>query len=228
MDKVHFIHIPKNAGMSIRKSPELKERITTSTKNNHISAEYSNNLHRTMKKYNEHHGDEHARWRDLKKSIRNGKCFAVVRNPWSKVVSRFTFLTLLFEQKNKRVVESPYYSLKSFEKFLEERNEWGNKEFFWHRAVKGWYPQLDHVADKNKKLRVDILRFEFLEQDLKKYFNMNIPFHQRNISNIKRIDYRTFYNVNTKKIIEDWYAEDIDFFGFTFDGSATKNIWNKK
>ena len=26
-------------------------------------------------------------------------------------------------------------------------------------------------------------------------------------------------------IVADWYKEDIDFFGFSFDGGATKNIW---
>ena len=44
---------------------------------------------------------------------------------------------------------------------------------------------------------------------------------------INRIDYRDFYNDTTKQIVSDWFKEDIDFFGFTFEGSATKNIWNK-
>ncbi len=223
MDKIHFIHIPKNGGMSIRKAPELKQRITTSTKNNHISPEYTNNLLKTMNKYNEHHGYEHARWRDLKESLKNGKSFAIVRNPWSKVVSRYTFMQLAFKLGSKYVEKSL-----SFEEFLEERHTWGGKEYFWHRAIKGWYPQLEHVVDDDMNLRCDILRFEYFNEDVMKYFNLKTPLNPRNVSNIIKRDYKGFFTPITQEIVADWYKKDIEFFGFTFEGTATQHIWNKK
>ena len=220
----HFVHIPKNGGMTIRRSPQLKPLITLSLPINHISPEYTLNLKKTMKRDGEHPGPHHARWRDLKDSIRkNGTCFAIVRNPWSKVVSRYTFSELAHKNGSKYAPESF-----SFEEFLEQRHVFSGKEFYWHRAIKGWYQQKDHVTDIDGNLKVDILRLEHLNEDVSKYFNINFSDRQRNISNINKIDYRSFYNDTTKQIVADWYAEDIEFFGFTFDGSATKNIWHKK
>jgi hypothetical protein len=230
MKKYHFIHIPKNGGMTIRRS-QLMGNIATSTPGSHISPEYTKALHEQMAKYYEHHGNEHARWRDLNKEAQGRKCFAIVRNPWSKVVSRYTFLMSMFNPSHgsyNKMVNHPTYEPKSFEEFLEERHVWGDKEFFWHRAIRGWYCQVDHVSDFDGNIKCDILRLENLNEDVNKYFNTNINLRSRNVSNVDKKDYRDFYTPETKKIIEDWYADDIETFGFTFDGPATKNIWNKK
>lgn len=222
--KQHFIHIPKNGGMTIRNSPQLMGRITISTPNNHISPEYTKNLENTMRRDGEHHGHQHARWRDLKDTIRNnGTCFSVIRNPWSRVVSRYTFSELAHKNGSKYAPQSF-----SFEEFLEQRHEFGGKEFYWHRAIKGWYLQKDYVTDIDGNLKVDILRLEHLNDDVSKYFDINFTDRRRNRSNVDKIDYRSFYNDETKQIVADWYAEDIDFFGFTFDSAATKNIWSRE
>lgn len=229
MKKYHFIHIPKNAGMTIRHS-ELMQQATCSKPQFHKSPEYTSALHAQMKKYSEHHGDEHARWRDLNQETQQRNCFAIVKNPWHKVVSRYTFLMHLFTpgcSSYQKMVNHPTYEPKSFEEFLEERHEWGDKEFFWHRAIRGWYTQKDHVTDLEGNNKCDILRAEHLNADVNKYFNCNISLRSRNVSNIDKKDYKTFYTPETKKIIEDWYADDIEFFGFTFEGCATKNIWDK-
>jgi len=221
--KKHFIHIPKNGGMTIRHSPHLKGKITLSTPNNHITPEYTKRLKAQMVKYGEHHGNEHARWRDLKENIRNGECFAVIRNPWSKVVSRYTYSELAHKNGSKYAPMSF-----TFEEFLEQRHEFGNLEFFWHRAIKGWFQQKDHVTDDQGNLKVDILRLDHLDEDISKYFNISVDMNVRNLSNVSNHNYKDFYNDSTKRIVADWYAEDIEFFGFTFDGGATKNIWNIK
>ncbi len=224
--KKHFIHIPKNAGMTIRLCNELKPRITLSGKSNLVSQEYANTLLKTMNKYGEHHGYEHARWRDVKKSLRNGPCFAIVRNPWAKVVSRYTFLIHEIERGAEAVINNPTYIRCSFEEFLEQRQLWV-KPYFWHRAIKGWYQQKDHVVDESGNLRCDILRAEELNKDINEYFSVNLKLQSRNVSNTGKKDYKLFYTPLTKKIIEDWYSEDIEFFGFKFDGIATKHIWNR-
>ena len=226
MSKINFIHIPKNAGMTIRIAPELSGKISVSTSNNHISSEYTKELLATMDHYGEHHGYEHARWRDLNTEVQKNKSFAIIRNPWSKVVSRYTF----------GLKTGTFPKSYSFEEFLDERHKWGSTPYFWHRAIKGWYPQKDHVVDEHGILQCDIIRLENLDQDLMKYFSLSKMPRIRNISNgIKQMDgsvlnirdYKEYYTSTTKHIIEDWYSADIDFFGFTFDNAATKNIWNK-
>ena len=228
MNKKIFIHIPKNGGMTIRKTPEIKDKIILAGKDKHISERYTAELTKTMKMYHEHHGYEHSRWRDIHPKYTNKyDAFAIIRNPWSKVISRYTFA-----QWTKEIPKRT-----SVEEFLEQRHTYGNIPYFWHRAIKGWYQQVDYVTDIDDVLQCDILRLEMFDEDVNKYFNMNITFHVRNVSNGEKInnkskvgnqkDYRSFFNDTTKEIVADWYQKDIEFFGFAFDGPATKNIWNK-
>jgi hypothetical protein len=59
------------------------------------------------------------------------------------------------------------------------------------------------------------------------YFGLNEPIAKRNPSDRsgKKRDYREFYNDKTIQIIADWYADDINAFGFDFDTSATKGTY---
>lgn len=229
ISKVNFIHIPKNGGMTVRR--EIEKYISPSISSKHKSKEYTKGLLDTMNFYKQHHGYEHARWRDLAVKYQNQPCVAIVRNPWSRTVSRYTF-AIITKSRPKSY---------SFEEFLKERHEWGNKEYFWHRAILGWFNQKDYVTDEDGNLRCDILRLEKLNEDLTKYFKLDKIPNARNISNRYNLSsktklkenefnkpYQEFYTPTTKKIIEDWYADDIDFFGFDFDSCATKNIWNKE
>ena len=95
MAKINFIHIPKNGGVTIQRS-ELSNRISFSSANKLKSKQYTKDLLLTMKKYGEHHGFGHARWKDLHEEYQMNPSFAIVRNPWSKVVSRYTFLLKVF------------------------------------------------------------------------------------------------------------------------------------
>ena len=86
-----FINIPKNAGMTIRGSESFLEHIVP------VQRKWIANFkdfNQTMKAYGERDvkGVEHARWRDISSHITDQhQAFAVVRNPWSKVVSRYLF-----------------------------------------------------------------------------------------------------------------------------------------
>lgn len=225
-----FIHIPKNGGMTIRaKTSKIRKQIIVADRSTHISPQYSDAVKATMDKHRLHHGFEHARWRDIKPELTSQyKTFAIVRNPWSRVVSRYTF-ALLGARKGK--VPHDY----SLEQFLEERHKWGGKPYFWHRAIHGWYPQKDYVTDESGKLRCDILRFEHFNEDTVKYFGLSEPLDIRNPSQgersddnktlVGRKDYRDYYTNTAKEIVADWYRRDIDFWGFTFDSTATKNTW---
>ncbi|MEK9698657.1 MAG: hypothetical protein VW270_22985, partial [Candidatus Poseidoniales archaeon] len=50
-----------------------------------------------------------------------------------------------------------YTHVSSLEAFLEERFVWGGKPYYWHRAIRGWYPALDHVIDEDGKLLSDTM-----------------------------------------------------------------------
>ena len=225
LDKKLFVHIPKNAGCTIRLNPEISCYVIDASPKTHINKEYTEDLLKTMNVIGDHHGFAHARWKDFKVKLRQQyQAFTIIRNPWDRVVSRYFFAkkTIEIEKKN----PPDYADISSFEAFLEERHKWANKPYMWHRAIRGWYNQLDYVIDENDNICCDILRQEKLAFDLKSYLKiMDMP-RSRNVTGLNK-DYRTIYTPQTIQIVADWYKKDIDTFGFDFDTTATKNIWSK-
>ena len=218
-----FIHIPKNAGMTIRCSALLKGRIMVASSGNHKSGEYSRAVLATMEKHGDVHGFEHARWRDWREDLRKDyPAFAVIRNPWSRVASRYWFAKKVIEREKKQPPE--YADISSFEAFLEERHKWGGKEYFWHRAIRGWFPAFDHVSDKDGQIRCDIIRFESLNADLCRYFGFDKMTGPRNVTHrINPVPYQSVYTEKTIQIVGDLYQKDVDTWGYDFDSGPTRN-----
>lgn len=226
-EKRIFIHIPKNAGMTIRHSDKLRDKILINNESRHKSAEYTRGLIETMKRTGDHHGAEHARWRDLDPTYRNRyPAFAVIRNPWDRVVSRYFFAKKVIEVEQK--VDPSYADVSSFEAFLEERHKWGGEEYMWHRAVRGWYPAYDHVIDTNGKVRCDMLRFEYLNEDLCRYFGLMSMTRARNVTALNPGNYLDVYTKQTKQIVADWYKKDIEYWGYEFGTGPTKNTFYRE
>ena len=96
--KKAFIHIPKNAGMTVRRDL-LKDKIIVAQPFIYITPKYSQELLATMNKTRDHHGYEHARWRDIHPRITNKQIFCCIRNPWDRVASRFFFAKLAMKFK---------------------------------------------------------------------------------------------------------------------------------
>ena len=208
-----FIHIPKNAGMTVRRSELLKGRIMLASRGNHTSLKYSDDLLRTMNASGDHHGYEHARWRDWRADLREKhKAFAIIRNPWDRVASRYWFAKKVIEVEGTAPVG--YADVSSFEAFLEERHKWGGKRFYWHRAIRGWYPAFDHVSDDTGRIRCDILRFETLNADLCAYFGLAEMTGPRNVTAYG--NGTGVYTDKTIQIVADWYAKDIETWGYDF------------
>lgn len=219
LSKYLFLHIPKNAGVAIRKSRELSRRIVSADPYFHASRQYTRELKSYMDGRGEHHGYQHARWRDIDPAVWSRlKPVAVIRNPWARCVSRYRFALLAAKAQSR----FPTTNATSFEMFLEERHKFGELPFYWHRAIRGWYPQADYVTDNEGHIRVDILRQEALGQDAMRYFSLSSPIVRRNRSG-EGVDYRSFYTPQTIQIVADWYKADIDLFGFDFDSGATRN-----
>ena len=173
--------------MTIRGSKEFEDKLIP------VQRKWIANFkdfNQTMKSYGERDvkGVEHARWIDISPAITSQyESFAVVRNPWSKVVSRYLFAKEAVQRGN---VDASYADTRSLEHFLDERSKWFDKKYTWYRAIRGWHPQLDHVVDYQGKVRCDILRVENLKEDTLAYFNMTEMPRSRNVTSIKE-DYRT-------------------------------------
>jgi hypothetical protein len=197
----------------------MRRRVIFSDPYFHISRDYTRRLYETMQADGHHHGAQHARLIDIHPGVRaRVQPVAVVRNPWSRTVSRYKFQ---FKYKE-RMGEDVDSSRAGFEKFIEERHKFGGREFYWHRAIAGWFPQVDYVRDEDGDVACHILRQEFLADEISQYFGpVDLPL--RNQSSVSAPEDSEFYSPKSVQIIGDWYKDDIDHFGFDFDTSAQKN-----
>lgn len=188
--KCIFIHIPKNAGLSVcytlfgntggshRKIVDYKQIFSPNT----------------FKRYYK---------------------FTFVRNPWDRVVSTFFFLKNGgITEKDRLWAEkhlAPFTTFQDFTKnWLTEENI-NNSLHFQHQHI--------FLEDENGNLAVDFIgRFENIDEDFKKVtaaLNMNRVLKKTNTSERKE-NYRDYFDLETQKIVENVYQKDIQLFNYKF------------
>jgi hypothetical protein len=132
------------------------------------------------------------------------------------------------DKPNHNIHNQKQYKRWTFEEFLDTRHQDGGRRFFWHRAIRCWYPAMEHITDEEGNVRCDILRTEHLDSEGPKFLDVPSFPRRRNVSrpneNYQNY-YKTFYNDKTIQIVADWYKADVDYFGFDFDTPATKNTY---
>ena len=69
----------------------------------------------------------------------------------------------------------------------------------------------------------DCLRLENLAHDLSGYLGRPIMLVDKNVTET-RYDYRAMYDDALAEIVAQTFRDDIEHFGFSFDGPATRNI----
>jgi hypothetical protein len=143
--------------------------------------------------------------------------FTVVINPWARaVVSYKNFRDKLLEN-NDTLYD---VELQSFESYLT-----GAKNLLGKEKTKNWYnfgtqqkEWIEYKKENNELRTIDIiLKLENLENDFKvfqDYFMIDAPLKFELDSDI--VNYRDFYNKNTKKIIQNVFAEDIAYFQYRY------------
>ena len=194
--KCIFIHVPRAAGTSIKESLELPGR-------GHLPWQYYYLVYPEQ-------------WDSYIK-------FAVVRNPWDRVVSAYYYAKMgksYWHDNLKQITPYPDYELLSMRTFAECCEILRDRRtLLKHEA---WHPQHVWIAKKENShtsLMVDfVLRHENLENDFQtlceKLGIQNIHLSRINPSNHEK--YRTCYTEETKKIIEEVYATDIELFKYEF------------
>lgn len=198
-----FVGIPKNGSQSVRHAvAPLKEVYLPS--------------------------EMHARLRDLQNFQRDLTCFAVVRNPWSRTVSRWQFCQAMSVKWPRNDERRKYLEKASFENFVTDRPIFeipGKPGRPWLGPLSSWFNQLEWLTDSSGKVACTCLRFECLEDDLKNFFHGRVSVKHLN-KTISAKDYRTMYKDHTIDIIAEIFTKDIQHFGFTFDGAATRMVFS--
>jgi hypothetical protein len=174
VDGLTFIHVPKTGGISIitwlRNSFKIFQ------------------LH-SVKKYALHPST------DMFNSLLP-ETFAVVRNPWDRIVSLWAFWT----EANKSDITFDTF-VRNLGSYKFSEREW----FTFDTPQKAWIPNgVTHL-----------LKFETLEEDFKVIqvrLGCNESLPKLNTSNHN--DYRTYYTQETIQIIADVFKDDIETFGY--------------
>ena len=133
--------------------------------------------------------------------------FAVVRNPWDKVVSQF------------------HYTVKTRQAGLGEKyiafGDWvraayRDRDPLYCDYPSMFNPQRDWLVDEDDQLAVNrILRFENLEKDFESLMvelGMDTRLPHVKVSNRK--SYREYYDDSTAEIVADVFAPDLELFGY--------------
>lgn len=188
--KCVYIHIPKNAGTALFKS--LFDTPLT---------------HKTYREY------EIANPLKFKKYFK----FTIVRNPWDRLYSGYTFLKSGGMTNLDREWSDEY--LAEYSDFNSFVKKWVNREniFKWIH----FYPQCYFVCDDQLKLKMDFVgRFESLDKDVSVIQKkLGLPIRQVPKINVtKRVDsYIDQYDEESIAIVKQVYADDIRIFSYSFD-----------
>jgi hypothetical protein len=149
-----------------------------------------------------------------------------VRNPWSRTASRFHFALQNSKTWPTDDLRRVYISKASFEDYVKDRKVFDIPEHPgqpWMGPMNSWFNQLEWIRDEDHKIVCDCLRFEHLQQDLEQYLGGKVRLRRQNVTQ-NRYDYRRMYNDELAEIVATTFADDIQHFGFTFDGAATRNV----
>nr|WP_320136967.1 sulfotransferase family 2 domain-containing protein [uncultured Amphritea sp.] len=188
-----FVHIPKNAGTSIYHSLGM-----TLPRDSHIPASA--------------YVDSHPSWDSV-------DSFCISRNPWDRLVSAFHYLRFDTDFSQDKWFSDKYLSrFDDFDAFISELK--CNKTFrYFILTWRHFMPQSYFVCDRNNELLVkDVLRLEFLEEELSSYcHSKGVDFVLKKANQSNRSSYIKYYKkLEDVDIVREMYSVDIELFGYQF------------
>lgn len=193
-----FIHIPRTAGTAIEHALVGKDWWFVNPFTKHLTTRQAQRLY------------GRKRWERY-------FCFAFVRNPWDKLVSMWE--CGLYRRQRA--------ALRTFPAFVRHvhRNPFEQRTLHYHRIL-GLTPdrQLSRrdlrLRDRWGPAHADFVgRFESLEADMEHVFaaigmsSTRLPVRNRSR---QRRDYREYYDDETRSIVAERFALDIQLFGYEF------------
>jgi hypothetical protein len=133
--------------------------------------------------------------------------FTIVRNPWDKLVSQFSYMSTRGDMRNLIGMNKD----DDFKKYLSLIKKTPHLH---------WDLQVDFIYDSNGDLMVDYVgRYENFNDDVKKALShVGIPCDTiPHVGKSNRRDYQSYYDEESKGIVEEMYREDIKMFNYKFE-----------
>lgn len=202
-----FIHIPKTGGTSIEDIlwPDESDRVPENLFGGYVS-QYSN-------KY-QTGGLQHLTALQVRNEVGRSTFesyykFAIVRNPWEKAVSQFSYI-----RKRKYLMD--FIGMTRWTTFRKYLTLISKKEHV------QWKPQSDFILDEQGKLIVDkVIRFENLAEGFVEVAEQ-MGLGGANLSHTnksQRRPYHSYYSTKALALVREMYADDINFFCYDFEES---------
>ena len=213
-----FVHIPKTAGTSIEKMfghfTELERGMQDHRTVRELLSVRPSELWSVFRRegsvqmLREVRGVLRYPERMMKNEFDSYYKFAIVRNPWARVLSWYkNIMRDDIHKKNRNVREDL-----SFEDFLIEHS--------WHTELR---PQLAWLTDREGNIAVDYVgRFEALQEAVDeiaknlKMENLKLP----HLLDGGRSDYREQYTDTAAELVSKRYSAEIAEFGYSYDEVA--------
>lgn len=213
-EKFMFIHPPKCAGTSIRL---VLRKVYNSHHKNRVlepfsmdlseeGIDYKTSVHSPLSKFIRLNDDRYGVEGRFNKH--EWFVFAVVRNPFDRVVSFYHHVQV---NRNKRKKDS----------FLFTFNDWICDESFENKEVKQLITFKEMFHHDGELGINNYIRLENIESDAKIVFNKlgimnyNLP-HEKHATNRTEYNYRKYYNEETQEKVAELFEWDINYFGYTF------------
>jgi hypothetical protein len=206
--KHKFVYIAptKCASITMRNTLEPFADINSNNFNNDIDSFYHKNWHIKSNELKHHFEDMNWYWDGYFK-------FTFVRNPYDRIVSNWNYKKKskhMWEKYKKGDHEHYLECVKLFKKFKNLKQYVGSLHV---------HPCYDWVCDETGNNLLDFIgRTENFQEDFDIVCDkIKIPQQQlphKNSSNHKH--YTEYYDEETKQIVAEKYAKDIEYFGYEF------------
>lgn len=220
--KFIYFHIPKTGGSSM--SWQLQSLLETPgplPTEEELDSGWQDKLH--------FDGRQHSSYKTNRKicmSHPDYYKFAFVRNPWDLTLSWYTSLSRSWSNEHLDVDNFSKEGMKNFLRlylFPQSISDWWNHFVKLNKGYRKLVstPQGTYITDENGCSQLDfIARFESYEKDsrfLFQRFGLNVDEEvQINRSRHGKLDYRDFYDDESRKLIADRFRNDIELFGYEF------------
>ena len=194
--KVLFIHIPKTGGSSVEIYFKNKFNVNLFKENLFSVHEKFNNHSYQHLTYNEIYDNRISFKINFKKLF---LLFAVVRNPYERLISELFFRNLINTNMNANEVEGILI------KYIRSNDDYDN-----HKT-----PQYIFLLDSDGNINpnIKILRTETLDEDMKNIgyddFNINTQCTYRN-----KVDYYKLLSPKSIRVINKFYEKDFELLSY--------------
>jgi hypothetical protein len=205
-----FVHIPRSGGTSIEETLEI-EHTDYKVENRDIMHGWIHS--EDLKAYGfVSPALQHLSVNDLRRilpdeAFSNYFKFAIVRNPWDRMLSQYLFEGL-FQQSTKERETRKEFSFDEFDDYIRGLSAFLMQE------------QYQFITDEKGECLVDFIgRFENLADDFQTICK-RMGISERYLPHIntsKHTHYSAYYTEEIKQRVQELFAKDIEMFGYQFE-----------